>query len=87
MPVSTKDVHESLRIYDSSVSVTGCRFLTIDKAKFGTFLSVARYIMILLSGAKVTGLSFSHLLEICVEACVSILDKECVLHRDRGWGR
>ena len=87
MPVSTKDVHESLRIYDSSVSVTGCRFLTIDKAKFGTFLSVARYIMILLSGAKVSSLSLSHLLEVCVETLISVLDQECVLHGDRGRGR
>ena len=87
MPVSTKDVHESLWIHYSSVSVTGCRFLTVDKAEFGTLLSVARYIMILLSGAKVSCLSLSHLLEVCVETMISILDQECVLHGDRGRGR
>lgn len=41
MSVSAKNVHESLRIGNSAVSVTSSRFLTIDKAKLGAF-SIAR---------------------------------------------
>ena len=80
MSVSTKDVHESLRIHNSAVSITGCRFLAVDEAKFGAFLSLASRIMILLSSAKVSGLPLPHLLEVRIETLVGVLDQECVLH-------
>lgn len=80
MPVSTKDVHEPLRIHDSAVAITSCRFLTVDQSKFGSLLALASGIMILLRGAKVSCLPLPHLLEISVEALISVLDQKCVLH-------
>ena len=85
MSVSAKYVHESLRIGNGTVSVTSSRFLTINKAKLGAF-SMARYVMVLLGGAKVSSLSLSHLLVVSIEALVRILYQECVLHGNRSWG-
>ena len=84
MPVSAENVHETLRIHHSAVPVAGRRSLVVNKSKLGG-LSKASCILVRLAGAEVAGLSLSHLLVVCIEALVSVLDQECVLHRNGGW--
>lgn len=85
MPVSAEHVHETLRIYHCAVPITGSRSLSVNKSKLGG-LSVGRCVLVRVAGAKVPSLSLSHLLVVSIEALVSILDQECVLHGNGGGG-
>ena len=80
MSVSAKNVHESLRIAYTAMPVTSSWFLSVNKSELGAFSSVTSYVLVVMGSAKVSSLSFSHLLVVSVEALVRILDQECVLH-------
>ena len=77
MSVASEDIHETVLINHSGVTVTGSGPHVVHEAKFG--LQLVGGMVVCLVEASL--LSLLHLVVVHIEALVSVLDDKCVLHR------